>query len=70
MRFWAALQAELYLRDQWLIEQCTELADAEKSEDTKKVFEFRIKVGAAKNMFTIWEAWRVANNVYPNMFEE
>ena len=70
MRFWAALQAELFLRDQWFIEQCEELAAAEKFGDTKKSFEFRIKVQAAKNMFTIWEAWRVANNVYPNMFEE
>ena len=70
LRFMAALQAEFYLRDQWLVKQYEELNAAEKSGDNKKVFEFRIKVGAAKNMFDLREAWRVKNGVYPHMFEE
>ena len=70
MRWIAALQAEFYLRDQWLGEQFLELAAAEASGDTKKVFEFKIKVGAAQTMFAVWEAWRKENDIYPNMFEE
>ena len=70
LRFIAALQAELFIRDQWLVGQCTELAAAENSDDTKKIFEFRIKIGAAKNMFAAWEAWRVEKDIYPHMFSE
>ena len=50
LRFMAALQAELYLRDQWLIKQYEELNAAEKSGDNKNVYEFRKKVGASKNI--------------------
>lgn len=70
LRFMAALQAELYLRDQWLVEQYAELAAAENSGDAKKAFEFRIKIGAAENMFSIWEDWRVENNVFPGLLKE
>lgn len=70
MRLMAALQAELYLRDQWLDEQLAELSAAEASGDTNKTFEFKIKISAVNRMFEIWEAWRKENNVYPNMFEE
>ena len=70
LRFIAAIQGELYIRDQWLTLQYAEFAEAEKSGDTKKVFEFRIKIGAVKNMFAAWEAWRKENNVYPDLFEE
>lgn len=68
--FIAALQAELYIRDQWLGTQKAELAAAEASGDLKKAFEFRIKIGSAENMFASWESWRRENNVYPDMFEE
>jgi len=70
LRFIAALQAELFIRDQWLNAQTEELSNAETANDLKNVFELKIKIGAVKNMFAIWEAWRRENNVYPNMFEE
>ncbi len=70
MRFVAALQAEIFIRDSWLKEQYAELAAAEASQDTNKIFEFRIKIGTVENMFSVWEAWRKENNVYPNMFKE
>ncbi len=68
--FIAALQAELYIRDQWLGTQKAELAAAEASGDAKKAFEFRIKIGSAENMFTAWENWRRENSVFSGMFEE
>ncbi len=68
--FVAALQAEIFIRDSWLKEQYAELAAAEASHDTNKTFEFRIKIGAVKNLFAVWEAWRLENGVYPHMFEE
>ncbi len=70
MRFIAALQPEWYVRYYWLGAQKIELVAAEESGDTKKVFEFKIKVGAVENMFGAWEAWRKENGIYPNMFEE
>ena len=70
LKFIAATQAELYIRDQWLGTQITDLAAAEKMGDTDKIFELKIKIGAVKNMFTAWEKWRRENNVYPGMFEE
>ncbi len=68
--FVAALQAEIFIRDQWLKEQYAELAAAEASGDTGKIFEFKIKIGAVESLFAIWEAWRRKNGVYPYMFEE
>ena len=70
MCFVAALQAEIFIRDSWLKEQYAELAAAEASGDTNKIFEFRIKIGAAENMFKTWEAWHRENGVYPHMFDE
>ena len=66
----AALQAEMYIREYWLGTQYSELASAEASGDINKIFEFKIKIGAALNMLTAWENWRVKNGVYPNMFVE
>ena len=68
--FCAALQAELFVRDQWLGTQIAELRGAEESGDVKRAFEFKIKIEAVENMFATWEAWRVENNVYPHMFKE
>ncbi len=70
MRFIAALQPEWYLCYYWLGAQKIELATAEASGDTKKAFEFKIKVGAVENMFAAWEKWRAENNVYPRIFSE
>ena len=70
MRFVAALQAEIFIRDSWVKEQYAELAAAETSGDTGKAFEFKIKIGAVERMFAAWEAWRRENDVYPNMFLE
>lgn len=68
--FIAALQAEIFIRSQWLDAQCSELAAAELSGDTQRIFELKIKIGTVRNMFAIWEAWRSENNIYPSMFEE
>ena len=70
LRFIAALQAELFMRDQMYDNYCSELAKAETAGDTKAVFELRIKVGAVKKIFEDWETWRKKNNVYPFIFEE
>ena len=70
LRFIAALQAKLYIRDQWLHAQYAELAAAKASGDVKKEFELKIKIGAAETMFAAWEAWRKENFIYPAMFEE
>jgi len=67
--FVAALHAELYLRDQWLNKKEAELAAANASGDTKSVFELTIQLGAVKNMFAAWEAWRIENNIFPYLFE-
>ena len=70
MRFIASLQAEIFIRDQWLQAQYEELAAAKASGDVKKAFELKIKTGAAENMFAAWEAWRKGNGIYSGMFEE
>ena len=55
--FHAALQGELFIRDQWIGKKTAELASAEASGDTKNVFEITIMIEAVKNMFTAWEQW-------------
>ena len=70
LRFIAALQAEIFIRDQWLREQYAELSAAEACGDTGRIFEYRIKIGAVENLFSVWETWRRENGVYPRMFEE
>ena len=67
--FIAAIHPELFIRDQWVTKKESELAAAKASGDTKNVFEITVMLGAVKNMFAAWEAWRVENNVYPHMFE-
>ena len=67
--FIAALHPELFIRDQWVNKKETELAAATASSDAKSVFELTIQLGAVKNMFAAWEAWRIENNVFPYMFE-
>lgn len=65
----AALQAELFVRLHWLERQYADLSAAKASGDTDNIFKLTIKIGAVKNMFAAWEAWRIENNVYPHMFE-
>lgn len=67
--FIAALQGDLFIRDQWLQKKTAELTAATASGDTKSVFELTIQLGAVKNMFAAWEQWRIDNNVFPHMFE-
>lgn len=70
LNFVAALQAEIFLRDQWLKSQCAELSEAVRSGEAAKIFELKIKIGAVKNMFKAWEKWRRDNNIYPFMFDK
>lgn len=70
LRMIAAVQAELFIRDQWLLAQRAELAAAEVSGDAKSVFEFSIKIGAVESMFGAWETWRKEHGVYPHLFKE
>ncbi|MBR2937771.1 MAG: hypothetical protein IKB80_04680 [Oscillospiraceae bacterium] len=69
LRFIAALQAELFIREQWLDKKEAELAAATAAGDAKSVFELTIQLGAVKNMFAAWEQWRIENNIFPHMFE-
>lgn len=70
LRFVAAVQAELFIRDQWFGQQLAELAAAEETGDTKRTFETKIKIGAAEAMFAAWEAWRVEHHIFPHLFME
>ena len=70
LSFMAAWQADLFMRDQLLAGYVTELAQAEAAGDAKNTFELRIKIGAVREMLSIWENWRKENGVYPNLMEE
>ena len=67
--FVAALQSEIFIRDQWLGGQYKQLSDAMASNEAANAFELKIKIGAVENMFAAWEAWRQKNGIFPNMFE-
>ncbi|MBQ2767824.1 MAG: hypothetical protein IJF49_07090 [Clostridia bacterium] len=68
--FVAAVQAELFIRDQWLGQQRAELAAAEEAGDVRRAFETKIKIGTAEAMFDAWEAWRIEHNIFPHLFAE
>ena len=70
MRFIAALQAEIYMRDQIVSGYYAELEASKASNDVKNRFELQIKIGGCESVFEAWEAWRKENNVYPRMFFE
>ena len=70
LSFMAAWQAELFMRNQLLEKYVIELAQAEAAGDAKSAFEFRIKIGAVREMLTIWENWRKENGVYPDLIKE
>ena len=46
-----------------------ELNEAKKVNDTEIIFESVIKIGALENIFDALEEWRIANEIYPNMFK-
>lgn len=68
--FIAALQAEIYMRDQIYKNYLVELEQAKMAGDTKNIFELGIKVGAVERVFEAWEEWRVENNVFPGLMGE
>ena len=70
LSFMAAWQADLFMRDQLLNGYVTELAQAEAAGDAKSTFELRIKIGAVREMLSLWEGWRKENGVYPGLMEE
>ena len=70
LSFMAAWQADLFMRDQLLNGYINELAQAEAAGDAKNTFELRIKIGAMREMLSIWENWRKENGIYPNLMEE
>ena len=70
LRFIAALQAEIYMRDQIVHGYYAEYEAAKNAEDTKALFELRIKIGACENVFRAWEDWRAEQNVYPGLMKE
>ncbi|MBQ9085675.1 MAG: hypothetical protein IJY47_00650 [Clostridia bacterium] len=70
MTFFAALQGEIFIRDQILCKYRSELTQAETAGDTKNVFELSIKIGAILKMFDVWNNWRAENQIYPHILEE
>lgn len=69
-KFIAALQAEIFLRDQFLPTYRCELESATAANDTDGMMEMRIKIGSLKNIFVAWEAWRRENDAFPAVTEE
>ena len=68
--FTAALQAEIFMRDQIVHSYYAEFEAANASGDAKTSFELQIKIGGCENVFKAWENWRAENNIYPGMFSE
>ena len=64
-----ALQCEAFLRSQMYDRYVKELNEAKKVNDTEIIFESAIKAGALENIFDALEEWRIANEIYPNMFK-
>ena len=70
MRFIAALQAEIFMRDQIVNSYYTEFESAKIAGDTKNILEFQIKIGACENVFKAWEEWRKEHGIYPNLTDK
>ena len=70
MRFVAALQAEIFMRDQIVNFYYTEYEAAKIAGDMKNILEFQIKIGACENIFKAWEEWRKENGIYPNLIDK
>ena len=69
VRFIAALQAEIFMRDQIVNSYYTEFEAAKASGDMKNILELQIKIGGCENVFKAWEAWRKENDIYPNLID-
>lgn len=69
-RFIAAVQAELYMRNQIYESYTAELEMATEAGDEASAFELKIKIGVLESVFAAWEKWRKETGIYPNMFEE
>lgn len=65
----AALQGEMFMRDQMYNGYISELEQAKAAGDAQRTFEFTIKTGSLKVIFDAWEEWRISNNIYPHMFK-
>lgn len=48
----------------------SELDQAKAAGDSKRIFEFQIKIGAVERVFEAWEEWREKNNVFPGLMGE
>ena len=70
MRFIAALQAEIFMRDQIVNSYYTEFEAAKTAGDTKNILELQIKIGACENVFKAWEEWRKEHGIYPNLIDK
>ncbi len=68
--FLAAIQAELYMRDQIYKTYLEQLGEAKAAGDAASVFELKIKTGALESVFAAWEAWRKKTGIYPDVFKE
>ena len=68
--FVAALQGEIFMRDQFLRSYYAELKKAQAAQDLKNCFELQIKIGACENVFKSWEEWRMNNGVYAGIVSE
>jgi len=68
--FIAAVQAELYLRNQIYENYIAELEEAKAAGDAENVFDLQIKKGALESVFAAWEEWRKETDIYPYMFKE
>ncbi len=66
--FVAAVQAELFIRDQIYGTFLAEMRAAKEANDAESVFELQIKTGAMKSVFAAWEIWRKETGIYPNVF--
>ena len=70
MQFTAALQAEIFMRDQLVNPYYKEYKTATDANDLESAFEHQIKIGACENVFKTWEAWRKENDIYADLFSE
>lgn len=69
-RFHAAIHGELFMKDQITKGWAGEFEEAKSAADTAKIFELQIMLGATDRIYKAWEAWRIENNIYPNMFAD
>ncbi len=64
----AALRQEAFMRDQFSNKNEADFQLAKKAGSVDDAFELTIKINAINEVYKAWEAWRMQNNIYPNMF--